>query len=171
MIAGVIKFVLSNFTLTFIGIWLLFSAGVIFTGPKPYSLKSVTGTLLSYYLLFNIGIGNIYNFICHVFFAEMSAAFIGWADSPFQLEVGFASLGFGVVGLLAFRAGPGFRAAAVTGPALFLWGAAGGHVFQMIKARNFAPGNAGVVFWTDIFLPVIGFLLLYLQRRTEKIQV
>jgi hypothetical protein len=30
----------------------------------------------------------------------------------------------------------------------------------MIVNHNFSPGNAGIVFWTDCFLPVIGFVLL-----------
>jgi len=98
----------------------------------------------------------------------MSASFIGWANSPFQLEVGFASLGFGVLGLIAFKAKLGFRAATVIGPAFFLWGAAGGHIYQMIKAHNFSPGNAGVIFWMDIILPIIGFVLLYQQYKLEK---
>jgi hypothetical protein len=34
----------------------------------------------------------------------------------------------------------------------------------MIVAHNFAQGNAGVVFYTDILIPVIGFLFLWLQR-------
>ena len=42
--------------------------------------------------------------------------------------MGFASLGFSVVGFLAFRGSFGLRVAAVVGPAMFLWGAAGGHV-------------------------------------------
>jgi hypothetical protein len=41
----------------------------------------------------------------HVFFGEMTGRFIGWADSPFQTEVGVASPGFAVVGFLAFRGG------------------------------------------------------------------
>lgn len=118
--------------------------------------------------MINIGLGYIYNFVCHVFFAESSAAFIGWANSPFQLEVGFASLGFGIIGLIAFRSGIQFRAASIIGPAFFLWGAAGGHLYQMISTHNFAPGNAGVVFWTDIFLPIIGFYLLYQQYKLAK---
>ena len=38
----------------------------------------------------------------------------------------------------------------------------------MITANNFAPGNAGLIFWTDILVPAIGFGLLYLQTRTRK---
>lgn len=163
-----IKFVLSNFTLTCLVIGLLFSLISLSRRPKPLDRKDIVEALFSYFLLFNIGISYLYNFVCHVFFAEMSAAFIGWENSPFQYEVGFASLGFGVVGLMAFRAGLGFRAAAILAPAFFLWGAAGGHMYQMVKAQNFAPGNAGIIFWTDIFLPVIGCVLLYQQYRMER---
>ncbi len=42
------------------------------------------------------------------------------------------------------------------------------HIYQMISAHNFAPGNAGVIFYTDIFLPIIGFALLGLQHRQSK---
>ena len=101
----------------------------------------------------------------HVFFSEMTARFIGWADSPFQAEVGFASLGFSLVGFLAFRGDRGARIAAVVGPSMFLLGTASVHTYQMMTMHNFAPGNAGVVFWTDILIPVIGFVLLFLQKR------
>ena len=60
--------------------------------------------LLSYHLLFAIGINNLINFLFHVFFGEVAAKFIGWENSPFQAEVGFASLGVGIAGVLAFKA-------------------------------------------------------------------
>ena len=37
----------------------------------------------------------------------------------------------------------------------------------MIRAHNFEPGNAGVVFYTDILIPVLGFVLLWLTYRLE----
>jgi len=43
----------------------------------------------------------------------MTARFIGWEDSPFQWEVGFANLGFAVVGFLPFRGSFDMRVAAV----------------------------------------------------------
>ena len=125
----------------------------------------IVEALFSYFLLFSIAIANFYNFVLHVFFGKMTAAFIGWEDSPFQLEVGFASLGFAAVGLLAFKGSFDMRLAAVVGPACFLWGAAGGHIYQMIAAHNFAPGNAGVIFYSDILVPVVGFIFLWLQGR------
>ena len=90
-----------------------------------------------YFLVFNVGIYMAYNFVMHVFFGEMAASFIGWAHSPLQAEVGFASLGFAVVGFLAFRGDFSMRLAAIVGPAWFLLGAAGGHVYQMITEGNF----------------------------------
>jgi len=96
----------------------------------------------------------------------LAASFIGWEDSPFQLEVGFASLGFAAVGFLAFKGSFDLRLAAIVGPACFLWGSAGGHVHQMITAHNFAPGNAGIIFYSDILVPIVGFILLWLQYRS-----
>ncbi len=168
MIEKIIKFALSNFSLTFLAIALFCALISLINKPKPLEKRIVIEALFSYYLLVGMGLSYIYNFVCHVFFQEMSAAFIGWANSPFQLEVGFASLGFGVVALIAFRASLGFRAAAAIGPAMFSWGAAGGHIYQMVKAHNFAPGNAGIIFWGDILFPLIGFWLLYQQYKLEK---
>jgi hypothetical protein len=105
------------------------------------------------------------NFVFHVFFGQMAAAFIGWADSPFQFEVGTASLGFSIAGFIAAFGGFDRRLIAITGPSIFMLGAAVGHVYQMVSAHNFAPGNAGVIFYTDIIIPLVGFLLLWWQWR------
>jgi hypothetical protein len=167
MIAATIKFIVSNYSLSFLVIGLLCAAGTVLKHRDGATKAMAFEALLSYYCLFAIGFSYLYNFVMHVFFAEMAASFIGWANSPFQYEVGFASLGFGVVGLLAYRRDFGLRLAAVTGPAFFLWGAAGGHLYQMIAHHNFSPGNAGVIFWTDIFLPVVGFIFLIGWRKTN----
>lgn len=160
MIAEIITFVLSNFPLTFLVIGLLTAAGRVLWLRRP-----AAESFLSQFLLWATGVTFLYNFVMHVFFAEMAARFIGWANSPFQYEVGYASLGFGVVAILAHRKGWEIRLAAVLGPALFLWGAAAGHIYQMVTAHNFAPGNAGVIFWTDVFVPILGFVLLWLVYR------
>ena len=165
--ASVIRFVLVNFTLTFLVIGLIAAAIALTRARQRLTKAGVVEALFAYFLLFSIGFSFLYNFVLHTFFGAMTARFIGWADSPFQAEVGFASLGFAAVGFLAFRRSFDLRLAAVVGPALFLLGAAGGHVHQMITAHNFAPGNAGVIFYTDIIIPIIGFVLLSLQHRTE----
>jgi hypothetical protein len=168
MIDTFLTFVLSNFTLTFFVVGLLFSALAIGRAPRPIGEALVIEKLLSWFVFWTIGVLYFYNFIFHVFFGEMAAGFIGWADSPFQLEVGMASLGFAVVGFLAAFGSFDLRLAAIVGSGIFMLGAAAGHVYQMITARNFAPGNAGIIFWSDIFLPLFGFLLLWLQRRTAR---
>jgi hypothetical protein len=160
-----IRFVLANFTLTFLVLGLVASALSLARRPRPLTAAVVVEDLFAWFLLFSIGISFFYNFVMHVFFGETAAKHIGWEPSPFQPEVGMASLGFSAVGFLAFRGGPGLRTAAVVGPACFLLGAAAGHVYQMIVAHNFEPGNAGVIFYTDIAIPVIGFVLLGLQHR------
>jgi hypothetical protein len=166
--ADLIFFVLGNFTLTFLIIGLIASGIALMRAPKPLTAPVVVEALFAYFLLFSIGVSFFYNFVFHTFFGELAASLIGWEDSPFQAEVGFASLGFAVIGFLAFRRSFDLRLAAVVGPALFLWGAAGGHIYQIITVHNFAPGNAGIIFYTDILIPIIGFVLLSLQRRYAR---
>jgi hypothetical protein len=107
----------------------------------------------------------------HSVFGAMSARFIGWADSPFQFEVATASLGFAVVAFVAAWRSFDMRLAAVIGPAIFLLGAAAGHIYQMITVHNFAPGNAGVIFYMDILIPLFGFALLWLDRHVGNTRV
>jgi hypothetical protein len=167
---AVIGFLLSNFGLTLLVFGFAAALVAMAAGPKPVTQERAADVLLAYFLLFSIGIGYFYNFVIHVFFGDMAARFIGWENSPFQAEVGFASLGFAVVGFLAFRGGAGMRLAAILGPTFFLWGAAGGHVYQMVTAHNFAPGNAGLIFWADIFLPIIGLALYRFWRSARSPQ-
>lgn len=166
----VIAFLVGNFTLTFFVLGLLASGIALWHAHRPRTSAVIVEALFRYFLLFSIGLANLYNFVLHVFFGEVAASFIGWEDSPFQLEVGFASLGFAVLGLLALRGSFDLRLAAIVGPACFLWGAAGGHIYQMITAHNFAPGNAGVIFYSDILVPVMGFIFLWLQRPASAAQ-
>jgi len=168
MIAHAIRFILSNYSLTFLVVGLLCAVPSLFKYQGKTAAPVVFESFLAYYCLFTIGFSYFYNFVMHVFFAARSAAFIGWADSPFQYEVGFASLGFAVVGFLAFKKDFGLRLAAVIGPAFFLWGAAGGHVYEMITRHNFSPGNAGVIFWMDLLIPVVGLFLLFGWRRSQS---
>jgi hypothetical protein len=135
---------------------------------RPVNVATVVDALFAWFLLSSIGVSLFHNFVFHVFFGDMAARSIGWAPSPFQAEVGMASLGFAVVGFLAFRGSFGLRVAAVVGPACFLLGAAAGHVHQMITTHNFAPGNAGVIFYTDIAIPAAGLVLLWLQYRLRR---
>jgi hypothetical protein len=162
---GVIRFVLQNFTLALLVLGLVASAVSLLRLPRPWSPSMIIEAIFSYFILFSIALSYLYNFVAHVFFSEVAARFIGWADSPFQREVGFASLGFSVVGFLAFRGSFDMRVAAVVGTGCFLLGAAGGHILEILRTGNLAQGNAGIILYTDILLPLIGFALLWLEHR------
>jgi hypothetical protein len=166
--ANVIGLLLKNFTLTLLVLGLVASAISLSRTPRPWAARVLVEAIFSYFILFSIALSYLYNFVAHVFFGEMAARFIGWADSPFQREVGFASLGFAVIGFLAFRGSFDMRTAAVVGPACFLLGAAGGHILEILRTGNLAPGNAGVILYTDILLPLIGFALLWLEHRYSR---
>ncbi len=161
-----LTFIIANYPLSFLVLG--FGLGLVAYAHGPKRPGALVEALFSYYLLSAIGFSYLLNFVMHVFFQETAAATIGWQPSPFETEVGFASLGFAAVALLAFKGSWALRVGAVVGPAFFLWGAAGGHVYQMIVAHNFAPGNAGIIFYMDIIVPLIGFLFLYLQRGRRQ---
>lgn len=164
----IIKFIISNYFLTFFIVGLfcaLFSLIAIKRKSKSLKKEIVYEKLFSYYLLFAVGFNNIVNFIFHVFYGDMAAEFIGWAQSPFQAEVGFASLGVGIVGILAFKASLPFRVAALIPPSVFSLGAAGGHIYQMVSEKNYSPGNVGFVLPMDILIPITGFIFLWLSYK------
>jgi hypothetical protein len=124
--------------------------------------------LLNWTLLLSVGVVGVYTFVVHVFFPVVSAENIGWAVSPFQYEVGIADLTVGVLGIIAFWANFSFRTAAAIAAVVWYGGDAIGHVKQMIVADNFAPGNAGPWFWTDVLVPIILIVcVVVVWRRGE----
>jgi len=101
-VESVIRFVLGNFTLELLVLGLVASVISLMRTSRPWARSEFIEAIFSYFILFSIALSYLYNFILHVFFGETAARFIGWEDSPFQREVGFANLGFAVVGFLAF---------------------------------------------------------------------
>jgi hypothetical protein len=170
VIAETIKFLLVNFTLTLFVVGLVVALARIPARRHEGRPGPASGALLDWFLLFSIGVAYAWNFVVHSVFGDFSAQVIGWAQSPFQLEVAFASLGFALVGFLAFprRADLRVKLAAVLGVTPFLWGAAGGHVYQILVNRDYAAGNAGVILWTDILLPFVGLAMVWAHHRAVR---
>jgi hypothetical protein len=165
--AELIRLALSNFTLTFFIAGVVVALIAVAVKPVGFTRARLAEELLAYFILFTIAIAYFYNFVFHVFFGELAASFIGWADSPFQAEVGYASLGFAAIGLLAFKGNCMVRFASILGPAMFQWGAAVGHIHDIMTTGNMAPGNAGIMLYSDILLPLIGFALLWFKRSAD----
>jgi len=165
VLTDVITLIFSNFTVTLFVLGLITAGFGMLQARRHGELTAavVWGRLLDHFLLLSVGVYYFYNFVMHSVFGDFTAEIIGWEQSPFQLEVAFASLGFAAVGFLAFprRQGWVVKLAALLGPALFLWGAAGGHIYQLLTAGNQAQGNAGSILYTDILLPVAGFVFLW----------
>lgn len=171
-VSATIAFLMQNFTLTFLAIAVIVAVIVILV-RRP-GAHGVWHAFLSWFLFFAIGVTYIYNAVFHIFFGDMAAASIGWENNGFQTEVGFASLGIGIVGIMAFprRAPYSLKLASLVGPACFLWGAAGAHIIDIIETGNMAPNNAGVILYTDILIPIIGVVLLvgaYLTRPKGRV--
>src|SRR4029450_6144166 len=159
---------IGNYFFTLLVIGLVAAWISLLRKPKPLKINTVAEGFFAYYMLFPIGINNLVNFVFHVFFGDIAAKFIGWENSPFQAEVGFASLGVGIAGVIAFRASLPFRFATLIPPSAFSLGAAGGHIYQMIVAHNFSPGNVGLVLPSNFLIPLTGFVLLWLSYKHPK---
>src|SRR5262245_35609328 len=111
------------------------------------------------------GVWMIFTGACHVLFSRSVAEYIGWTPgSPFQLELGFASIGLGIMALRLALLRTGDRLAAWLGGAISYLGAAGIHVVDMAQRSNFNDGNAGAVFYVDILAPLFA-LGLWLGSR------
>jgi hypothetical protein len=161
VIGETIRFVLGNLPALLLVAALVIAAltGTPGSAPERY---------LAWLLLLPVGGSGLWAALFHLGFPAVAAAEIGWAPSPFQFEVGMADLAIGAAACLSFWRDLSFKAAVVLVNAIFLIGDAVGHVRQMLVAGNFAPGNAGTPFFTDIVLPVLTILLLLAARRSER---
>ena len=133
---------------------------------EPRTRGRIVDVILVYSLIFQVGVvGLLFGFVPHVFFADRTAESIGWPiGSPFQFEVGIHDGAWGVLGFLCIWFRGGFRVATGLGWAMFMLGAAAGHVYQAVAHGDFAEYNFGMVF-VDAFVAVFLPLLLYLDWR------
>lgn len=130
--------------------------GVQFYSKRFLTLKRIIEIFLLSLLVITVGFGSLWAFAGHIFFADQVASFIGWSPgSPFQTEVGFANLAFGVLGLLCFKIRGNFWTATVIGVSVFYLGAAIGHISNMFATSNYASGNVGADLILNILIPFI----------------
>ena len=121
-------------------------------------------TTLKVGLTWLVGVNGIIAGTGHMFMPAPIAASIGWPTSRFQWEVGLAGLSYGVAGVMATSFDRGFWLATIVVFSIFMLGAAVGHVRSMVAEHNFAPGNAGYIFWYDIGAPIL-LIVLYILTR------
>lgn len=101
---------------------------------------------LELYLIYLFGLGvagsGLGGFFGHMFLSDVVAESIGWpSGSPFQLEMGFANLALGLLGLVAAARRDSFREATVLAVVTVGVGATVVHVLDILQTGNLAPGN------------------------------
>jgi 4-amino-4-deoxy-L-arabinose transferase-like glycosyltransferase len=127
---------------------------------------------LEIFLLYLLGIGvagsGIGGFFGHFFLSESVANSIGWpTGNPFQLEVAFANLALGILGIVAMGRRDGFREATVIAVTIFGVGATIVHAIDIIETGNLAPGNT-IQNISNLLKPALLIGLLAASRRAER---
>lgn len=165
---GVLQYLLTNLFLAcyVLGFLLALLALCIRRGRRE-GRSGEAVLFLRCYLFCPISLAFLGNFIGHVFFSESMARTIGWAESPFQSDVGWTSLGFALIGLMGIPGGPGLRAAAVLGPACFSLGSGASQLVQIIGEQHHPAGHPGSMLYMDFIIPFTGMVLLALTWRDD----
>ena len=124
--------------------------------------RTASELFLNNYILWAIGVAQAVNFVMHSVFGDFAASTIGWAQSPFQLELAFSSLGIAVMAFILHGRTTQLRAkvALVAATAVFAFGAAGGHVYQMVANHDYSANNTGLLLVMDIVIAVVGIALV-----------
>ena len=127
---------------------------------------------LEIFLLYLFGVGvagsGIGGFFGHFFISDSVAESIGWpAGNPFQLEVGFANLAVGILGMVAIGRRDGFREATVTAATVFALGATVVHAMDVVETGNLAPGNT-IQNVSNLLRPALLIACLAASRRAER---
>src|SRR6201996_7427127 len=130
MISHIIAAIIGNYLTSAFVLGLIVAVIQVWRLREPRTAADVSGIFLSTFLLYGIGIAEIINFVMHSFFGDYAAKTIGWAQSPFQLELAFASLGLGVAAIIVHGRHAGLRGklAVVLIATISGYGAAGGHI-------------------------------------------
>jgi hypothetical protein len=125
--------------------------------------------ILLWLLILFTGMTGVIAFLGHTFASEKIAAYIGWqAGSPFQLEVAVANLAMGVLGFSCIWLRGNFWIATVIAGTVWGFGTAFVHIREIIVHHNYAPGNAGIVFYLDFLIPTIFIALLIAFKVCER---
>jgi hypothetical protein len=127
---------------------------------------------LEVFLLYLLGIGvganGVGGFSGHLFASDQVAEAIGWpAGNPFQLEVGFANLALGVLGVISIHRRDGLREATVIAATIFSVGATIVHLMDILETGNLAPGNT-VQNVSNLVRPALLIAFLVASRRADQ---
>jgi hypothetical protein len=158
--AQLIQLTLSNIPSIMFGVACMLA--LLARGDHPFSRR-----LLDWMLLLGIGVSYVWGGFFHVFFPDVAASSIGWANSPFQYEIGVADIAIGITAITSFWRSREFKAAVVAYIAVFSFGVTVGHVYQAIQASDYAPNNFGLLLLVTITEMIILPVALWITWRKE----
>ncbi len=105
-------------------------------------------------VVYTIGWAGLGAGISHLFFGKQISKSIGFQKTPYELEVGFCDLSFGIVALMAPSFSTDFWLAVILMCSIYRFGCGIGHVKQIIQERNFAINNTAILF-LDFVVPAL----------------
>jgi phosphate/sulfate permease len=117
-------------------------------------------TLVANAVTYMIGWAGVGAGISHLFFGNKISRTIGFEKSPYELEVGFADLSFGIVALMAANYSIEFSLAVILVSSIYRVGCGIGHIRSMITERNFAINNTLILF-TNFVVPALLIVAYY----------
>jgi hypothetical protein len=118
-----------------------------------------------YLLAISVGANGIGGAFGHLFLSDLIAEGVGWpAGSPFQLEMGFANLLIGVLGIMAISRRDGFRMAVIIATTILGVGATSVHIMDIAATGNLSPGNT-IINLSNLLDPVLLIGLTWLASR------
>jgi hypothetical protein len=134
-------------------------------------MESVTEVIAIYTICLSGWFALVSGIMGHIFYADQVANSIGWPlESGFQMELGFAAAGIGLIGFIGFWK-RSFWLPYIIARSIFLLGAGITHVIHIINHGNLSPSNTGIVLYWDFLFPIIlvTLFILYSKSRRNRI--
>ena len=158
VISSVLSAVIGNYLISSFVLGLLVAIVKVLRWKGHRTASVVSGFFVNEFIFYAIGVAFAINFVMHSVFGDYAAKTIGWAQSPFQLELALASLGFAVIAFLVYSRRAQFRAKVgiVVGTAVAGLGDAAGHVYQTVVNADYAINNTGLLLAGDIVINIVG---------------
>jgi len=146
---------------------LLLAAAHTLLGPQSRTPARRIELFTIYLLAISVGANGLSGAFGHLFLSDLVAEGVGWpTGSPFQLEMGFANLLLGVLGLMAVGRRDGFRTATILATTIIGLGATAVHLHDIATTGNLAPGNT-VQNIGNLLDPFLLIGLAWLAARTS----
>ena len=121
-----------------------------------------------YLLAISVGANGLGGAFGHLFLSDLIAEGVGWpTGSPFQLEMGFANLLVGVLGIMAISRRDGFRTATILATTILGVGATIVHLIDIAATGNLSPGNT-IINLGNLLDPALLIGLTWLASRNSE---